>query len=145
MKDILLGFDFGTNGVKALAYKIECHQIVASAYRSYSVIIPNPGWAEQRPDEWWKAFSGCIKDMLKSGKIDGTDVKALSVSSHTPTLTPLDENGIPLMNGLIWADGRAEQESREITEKYGSMLQEVNPAYVRPYHMISKLLWMKRQ
>ena len=71
-------------------------------------------------------------------------VSALCVSSHTPTLTPVKEDGEPLMNGMIWADGRAVEESLELQRDYGKEIASVNPASIRPYHIVSKLFWFKK-
>ena len=37
---ILMGFDFGTNGVKALAYSVRMEKVMITAYKSYPVITP---------------------------------------------------------------------------------------------------------
>lgn len=141
---ILMGFDFGTNGVKAVAYSVKQEKVVMSAYKSYPVVTPYKNQAEHIPKEWWNAFVWCIGKLLAENTFQKDQVSALCVSSHTPTLTPIGEDGEPLMNGMIWADGRAVSESLELRRDYGEEIALVNPAFIRPYHIISKLFWLKK-
>lgn len=141
---ILIGVDFGTSGVKALAYDTESRSIRMSAYKSYPVVTPKPNYAEHIPGEWWNGLKWCVGKLLREGEFTGEDVEALCISSHTPTLTAVDKNGEPLTNGFIWADGRAVEESRELIQDYGERISRVNPATIRPYHILSKLRWLKQ-
>ena len=59
----LLGLDIGTSGVKALLVSIE-GEILANATCSYPLENPAAGWAEQSPDDWWKATKKVIKKVL---------------------------------------------------------------------------------
>lgn len=145
MKDkILMGFDFGTNGVKALSYSVNQKKLVASVYKGYPIVADVPNQSEHIPEEWWKAFRFCARKMMKDGAIEEEAVDAICVSSHTPTLTPVDRNGKVLSNGMIWADGRAVLESDALNAKYKDVIAKVNPAYIRPYHIVSKLAWLKK-
>ena len=141
---ILMGFDFGTNGVKALAYSTSMERVAISAYKSYPVVTPYKNQAEHNPKDWWNAFVWCVGKLLAEGTFQKDQVAALCISSHTPTLTPVREDGEPLMNGMIWADGRAVEESLELRRDYGNEIASVNPALIRPYHIISKLFWLKK-
>jgi len=51
---VLIGLDVGTSGVKGVAIG-EGGNIVAVAEESYSLSAPLPGWAEQDPEDWWRA------------------------------------------------------------------------------------------
>ncbi len=144
MKDkIVMGFDFGTNGVKALAYSRKEKKLLVSAYKSYPVLTPEKNFMEQDPRKWWEAFRWCVRVLLQQGGFSKEEVKVISVSSHTPTLTPLDEKGVPLCNGAIWSDGRAGEVCRRLQKEYAREIQKRNPACIRPYHILPKLLWFR--
>ena len=51
----LMGIDFGTESVRVGIFTPEGNP-VTSYSKSYSLNHPRPGWAEQSPDEWWKAL-----------------------------------------------------------------------------------------
>jgi len=50
----LVGLDVGTTGVKALRISPD-GKIVARAEEGYRLSTPQPGWAEQDPEDWWGA------------------------------------------------------------------------------------------
>jgi xylulokinase len=142
-RDIVIGMDYGTNGVKALAYSRGEMRVVASAYAGYPVYYLPGNLAEQNPEDWWSAFEESLGKLLETGCFTRRDIAAISVSAHTPTLFPIDEDGEPLMRGAIWADARSAKESEEIRRKFGSKIKCTNPVFIRPYHMIGKIEWLR--
>jgi xylulokinase len=48
------GLDVGTSGVKGLAVDAD-GSVVAAAEAGYPLSTPRPGWAEQDPEDWWRA------------------------------------------------------------------------------------------
>ena len=50
----LVGLDVGTTGVKAIAISPQ-GEVLARAEEEYPLSIPQPGWAEQDPEDWWQA------------------------------------------------------------------------------------------
>src|SRR3954454_9684235 len=51
---VAVGLDVGTSGVKALAVDQD-GEVVAGAEVAYGLSTPRPGWAEQDPEDWWRA------------------------------------------------------------------------------------------
>jgi xylulokinase len=51
---VAVGFDVGTSGLKALAVS-EDGEVVGRAEVEYGLSTPKPGWAEQDPEDWWRA------------------------------------------------------------------------------------------
>ena len=52
----LLGFDAGTSSVKATLMDADSQAVVASATcpkKEMPILAPQPGWAEQHPEDWW--------------------------------------------------------------------------------------------
>ena len=51
---MIVGLDIGTSSVKGIALN-EDGAIVARAESAYRLSTPRPGWAEQDPEDWWRA------------------------------------------------------------------------------------------
>ena len=51
MADLLLGIDIGTSACKAAVFTLD-GQVAAQCSEEYEVFYPQPGWAEQNPDDW---------------------------------------------------------------------------------------------
>lgn len=141
---ILIGGDFGTNGLKLLAFDSGTGKAVATSYRSYPVRVPAANHAEHDPDDWWKAFKAGIGELLSSG-IEPKQIAAIGMSCHVPTLLPVDENGTVLHNGVIWADYRSSPQCENIRNLYGEELYKINPLELRSHQMVNKILWLKEE
>jgi xylulokinase len=144
-RDILIGMDYGTNGVKALAYSAEKGHVVSQAYQGYPVYYIPPNMAEHDPADWWQAFKSALANLLKSEAFKAEQVACISVSSHTPTLLPMNSAGQHLIRAAFWADARSEKDAASITERFGDEIKRINPAAIRPYHMVAKIEWFRTQ
>ena len=54
MKSYLLGIDIGTSACKVAIFD-RSGRVLAAENGDYPVYYPHEGWAEQNPEEWWKA------------------------------------------------------------------------------------------
>ena len=59
MSDALVGLDVGTSGVKGVAISPD-GEVLASAEEGYPLSTPQPGWAEQDPEDWWRAAEAVL-------------------------------------------------------------------------------------
>ena len=53
----LLGIDVGTGGTRALILDDSGTVIASATYEHAPFASPQTGWAEQDPDDWWRACS----------------------------------------------------------------------------------------
>jgi xylulokinase len=61
--DLTLSIDVGTGSVRA-ALVDRSGAMLHIAAREHDQIVPQFGWAEQRPLDWWVGVSGSIRDAL---------------------------------------------------------------------------------
>ncbi len=130
----LLCIDLGTSICKSVVYDFEFHE-VSRAYRDIVTIYPRLRWAEQSPEEWWKATVDTVKETMDKGGIDPQDLAGVAVcgQSHGPIL--LDENGNALLPCIVWPDLRAIKQSEAIEAHIGRK--------ACAYYTAPKLLWIK--
>lgn len=107
---ILLGVDFGTEGVRVGALRADGREL-ATGEASYVTSWPRPGWAEQDPLDWWDALRDAVGQILQD--IDGSDVCGLGLATTSSTVVTLDDEGRPLREAILWMDSRASQEAQE--------------------------------
>lgn len=142
-----LGIDIGTYETKGVLVD-HAGVVVAQAARGHDMLVPQPGWAEHRPQEdWWGDFVFVCRALLDQSGVAPHAIRALACSAIGPCMLPVDASGAPLMNGVLYGvDGRAEAEVRELTDRIGEATivarcgngltsQSVGP----------KILWLKRQ
>ena len=104
MRDLLLGLDLGTGGVRALLVS-EAGEVVAAHSEEYPLATPKPGWAEQDPEDWWRASVAAIRGAL--AKAPGVRVAAIGLSGQMHGLVMCDANGVPLRPCILWCYGRS--------------------------------------
>jgi xylulokinase len=108
---MLVGLDVGTTGVKAIAIDDE-GEVVARAEESYPLSTPQPGWAEQDPDDWVRASEAAL-DALD------VDVGAVGLSGQMHGLVSLDADDVPLRPAILWNDQRTAAECAELERRIG--------------------------
>ena len=90
----LLGIDLGTTGVKAALFAAEDGHVISSAFVDYPLMHPHPGWAEQDPEQWWKATIIAIRSCLSEGAIHGVvpgEVRGIGLSGQMHGVVLLDK------------------------------------------------------
>jgi len=64
MTKYILVHDSGTTGNKACLFD-DKGELRAMTYFPYETYYPQPGYAEQYPDDWWKAVCSSTREILK--------------------------------------------------------------------------------
>jgi xylulokinase len=131
----LIGLDVGTSGVKGIAISPD-GELLASATEEYPLSIPHPGWAEQDPEDWWRASQACL-ERLPEGEI--------GFSGQMHGLVVLDEAGDVLRPAMLWNDQRTEAECAEIEERVGlDRLIALTGNRALTGFTAPKLLWLRK-
>ena len=145
MSDYLLGMDVGTTNIKAILFDT-AGEAMASASATYPLLMPQPGRAEQNALDWWQGAVEILQSITRqAGPEMVREIRGICISSHFPSLLPLDRQGEPLRNAIIWMDKRAGGELEEILHTVGES-EYVAGAGGRPdaTFLPCKLLWYRR-
>jgi len=105
---------------------------------------PKIGWAEQHPEDWWKACGVAVRQVLSKAGLAGDAVACVGFSGQMHGAVMLDESSQVVRPALIWCDVRTEPQCRELTAKIGAdrIIQlTCNPAL--PNFTLSKFLWVR--
>lgn len=106
----LLGYDIGSSSVKASLVDADNGKCVASTFypkEEAEIIAVRPGWAEQKPSEWWKNLKLATADVLRSSRVKPADIGAIGISYQMHGLVCVDKNHQVLRPAIIWCDSRA--------------------------------------
>ena len=139
-----LGLDVGTGGSRALL-------IDQQAKVRYSFISPHeemrmqrPLWAEQDPNDWWRASQLAIRGVLAQAATDGSAVSGIGLTGQMHGLVLLDEKADVIRPSLIWCDQRSQAQVDAINESLGTetVLRSIaNP--MQTGFTLPKLLWVR--
>ncbi len=116
----VLGIDIGTYEAKGVLVSAD-GSVVAQHRRPHSVITPRPGFVEHDPEAvWWSGFAEITRQVLHVSGVDGADIRAIAVSGIGPCVLPVDADGSPLRNAILYAvDSRAQRQIDELNDAYG--------------------------
>jgi xylulokinase len=112
-KDLILGYDFGTSSVKAALFDGR-GAIKGRATVHYPLLLPAPGWAEQRPEDWWDAMVAATRAVLAAANMPASRIAAIGISAQMCGTIPVDRDGTALHNALIWLDTRSDAIARRL-------------------------------
>jgi xylulokinase len=146
MTTYTLGVDIGTFESKGVLVD-ETGTIIAQAARPHQMIVPQAGWAEHRPDEdWWGDFVHITTALLAESGVDPTAVKAVATSAIGPCMLPVDADGAPLMNGVLYGvDTRAAKEIDDLNAQLGDEAILAHSGNALTSQAVGpKILWFKR-
>jgi len=129
-----VGLDVGTTGVKAVAVSPD-GRILASASEEYALSTPQPGWAEQDPEDWWRAAEACLHACRGP----------IGLSGQMHGLVVLDAEDRVLRPAIALERPADEAECAEIEARVGlERLIELTGNRRSPGFTAPKLLWLRR-
>ncbi len=111
--EAVVGLDVGTSAVKAVAVGLD-GRVAARHEVGYPLGMPQPGWAEQDPDDWWR---GAQRALAAVG--DGIEVVGIGLSGQMHGLVALDRADRVIRPAILWNDQRTARECEQITGRIG--------------------------
>lgn len=140
----LLGIDVGTSGSRALIVADDGALLASATGDHEPFASPGPAWAEQDPEDWWKATQTAVREALAASGLKATAIKAVGFSGQMHGAVLLDAGGRVVRPAIIWCDQRSARECDWLNRQIGpaSILEHTsNPAL--PNFTLTKLLWVR--
>lgn len=138
---VLVAIDLGTEGVRVAVFGPDGERL-AGDERGYPTAYPRPGWAEQDPDDWWRATVAATRGAL-AGLGAGTEVDAVGVATTASTVAVLDRDGAPLRPAILWMDARASAESARTAASDHPVLRFSGGSDASEW-LVPKAMWLAR-
>lgn len=140
----VIGIDVGTSGVKAIVVDAN-GAVLGEATSPLTIATPRPGWAEQHPDDWWKAACLSVAKAIEASGVPEGSFAAVGLSGQMHSSVFLDAQGLVVRPALLWCDGRTTKQCLQITKAVGAKgLRKwaCNPALEG--FTLPKVLWLKQ-
>jgi xylulokinase len=148
---MFLGIDVGTGGTRALLID-RAGKVLASHSSDHAPIHSEQiGWAEQDPEDWWRAAQLAIRGALQAAasaghttQIQARQIEAIALTGQMHGCVMLDAAGEVLRPALIWCDQRTQPQCDWLTDKIGAArLIELTANPALPNFTLTKLLWVR--
>ena len=118
----LLGYDIGSSSIKASLINAESGHLIATATspeKELQIHAPQPGWAEQEPEEWWNHVKLSTAKILSQASLDIGKIEAIGLSYQMHGLVLVNKNHQPIRPAIIWCDSRAVDIGRQAFSEIG--------------------------
>ena len=138
----LLGIDLGAGSLKATI--ISATGVVeGEASHTVTTHVPQFGWSEQDPAEWFAALCAAVPKALAAAGLTGRDITGIGISAgaHTPVLT--DEAGSVLRPAMMWNDQRSAEQAAALHELAGTKIIDSSLNKVNPTWTLAMLAWLR--
>jgi len=140
----IVSHDVGTGGTKAVLVDA-AGRTRHSCFEGYEVHYPRPHWAEQDPEDWWRAVTTSTRRLLEESGTAPGDVLCVTFSTQLLGVVPVDGQGQPLRPAIIWLDARAGRQAQQIMRKVlgPRVFAQIVGAEATGKDVLPKLLWLK--
>ncbi|MHC4123499.1 MAG: FGGY-family carbohydrate kinase, partial [Planctomycetota bacterium] len=137
-----MGVDIGTTGCKVIVFDADGKEL-ATEYKEYPLITPQPGWAELDARLVIDNCKECIAKVAAIVK-DSDPVQAIAMSSQGEAFTVLDDKDKFLCNAMVSFDTRCRKQVAEFTEKVGlDNLYNTTGASPHTMFTVFKIIWLR--
>ncbi len=140
----LLGIDVGTSGTRALIVDGDGKVIASGVEEHRPFASPQSGWAEQDPQDWWRACGIAVRRALKASGASADEIASVGFSGQMHGAVLLDAQGEVVRSALIWCDQRTDKQAKFLDESLGRenlIRLTCNPPLTN--FTLTKLLWVR--
>lgn len=132
----LLGIDVGTSGMKAVLVD-ENGKVLKQVGKEYPISIPQPGWSEQNPADWWAATQQLLGEI-------GEKPDAIGLTGQMHGAVFLDAQDAVIRPAILWNDQRTTAECEEIDRVVGAArVREITCNPPLTGFQAPKILWLR--
>jgi len=138
---LYIGIDLGTSAMKLLLMDGQ-GQIKNVVSKEYPLEFPQPGWSQQRPEDWKKALLEGVPELLAG--FDASSVAGIGSGGQMHGLVVLDQDDNVIRPAILWNDGRTAAQVDYLNGVIGKeKLSELTANIAFAGFTAPKILWMK--
>jgi sugar (pentulose or hexulose) kinase len=140
----LLAIDVGTQSARAIVFDAQGHLLArAQAVFEPTYVSPQPGWAEQDPEIYWRAVAGCCQNLWRSGAVNPGEIKGLALTTQRATMICVDGAGKVLRPAMVWLDQRRCETPPDLGPLWNSAFRLVGATeLIRQFQAESEANWL---
>lgn len=141
MEDAYIGLDVGTQGMKGVVVDTR-GLVLRSAFSAYPTQSPAPGWQEQHPQDWLKAYDEVLQQLVE-GHLP-VRIAGIGFTGQMHTTVVADGQGHPLRPAILWSDTRAASYGAALEHRFGleALLRITGNKPLANFSLL-RLLWLQ--
>jgi len=142
--DCIITIEIGTGAIRVVAFDLK-GTILGSSKGSYPTFHAKPDFSEQDPEQIFITMLYILKNFLNDTIHPRKHkVVCLCFSSAMHSVLPIDKNGVPLGNAMVWSDNRAKKEAGDLKNSaLGKSLYKTTGTPIHAMSPLNKITWLK--
>lgn len=142
--DCIITIEIGTGAIKVAAFDLS-GSMLGSSKGSYPTLHARPDFSEQDPEQIFITMLYILKNFLNEKIHPGKyNVVCLCFSSAMHSVLPIDKNGVPIGNAIVWSDNRAKKEAADLKKsELGMALYQATGTPIHAMSPLNKITWIK--
>lgn len=142
--DCIITIEIGTGAIRTTAFDM-AGNLLGSSKGSYPTFHAKPNYSEQDPEQIFITMLYILKNFLNE-KIYPKEhiVVSICFSSAMHSVLPIDKNGVPLGNAMVWSDNRAKKEADDLKNSaFGKTIYKATGTPIHAMSPLNKIVWLK--
>ena len=142
--ECIITIEIGTGAIRVAAFDLK-GDLIGSSKGSYPTFHARPDFSEQDPEQIFITMLYILKNFLNE-KIHSKKYHVLNIcfNSSMHSMLPIDKNGVPLGNAMVWSDNRAKKEAEELkSSDLGKSLYKTTGTPIHAMSPLNKITWLK--
>lgn len=140
----VLGIDVGTSGARAVIINDRAFVLSSATEEHAPLTSLNIGWAELRPQDWWRAGGTAVSKALAIAGLSGDQIQCVGLSGQMHGAVLLDRQGDVVRPALIWCDQRTEPQCLGLSQRIGrARILDLTCNTPLTNFTLPKLLWVR--
>jgi xylulokinase len=140
--DHLIGIDVGSSDCKVMILT-RGGRIVASSRQPIAIQYPQLNWAEQDPEDWYRAACRATRLALEDGNIAPESVIGMSICGPAHNAALLGADDQPIYPVIHWSDLRSATQAGRLSQQHGERIFQITYCAVNPAWTLAQLMWLK--
>ncbi|BBJ27526.1 FGGY-family carbohydrate kinase [Athalassotoga saccharophila] len=140
MRDLAIGIDIGTTGIKIMVMGKD--GILFQDERPHDLISQKAGFAEENAQRWWEDLKSLLMG-LRDGF--GKRIGSIGVTGMVPALVLLDDDLNVIRNAILQNDSRSTEEIESLKEMIkGEEFFELTANTINQQIIFPKIMWIRK-
>lgn len=102
---LVLAIDLGTGGPK-VGFATVTGRVAWQTHVPLATRWTEGGGALQDAHEWWAVITGAVRKAIANGDVEAGDVVAVGITGQWASTVPVDAEGVPVGDCVMWQDRR---------------------------------------
>ncbi len=140
----LLALDVGTQSVRAIVFDRLGNLIAREQVHIEPYISPQPGWAEQDPELYWRSIGQACQALWRAHGIDPSTLAGVGLTTQRATSVSLDADGKVLRPAIVWLDQRRAEHEKPVGGLWGLLFRMVGVTdTIASFQAQAKANWLR--